>query len=310
MGFFLVFLRSSRAYAKVHKKTGNQIILNIVKPFIFLFYTVLSAPVLLKRRVTVPSISIFITSRCTLRCRDCSNMIPYYDTPSDVRLEEIKQHMLNFLEGIDMLYNISIIGGEPFLYDELGSLLDFLLMQEKIKYIKIITNGTLLPREEWLSALKSDRVNVVISNYKYSYKLEECFGILNDHGIDTTVLKEDNQWLELGGVYYRSYTHNQLKRRFYSCPMRVCKILIHGRLYVCGRSATSDNLGFIPCSNKHGSMEYIDLTKSDSKRIRNDIRKLFQVQSLTACNYCNGVTATTKYITPAIQCNGTIRPEL
>ena len=131
MGVRLAFLRSSMAYSKIRDKTESRIIRNIAKPLIFLFYMCMSIPVLLRLRVTIPAISLFITSRCNLRCEGCSNMIPSYKNPSDTALDELKAHTMNLLEGVDKIYRISVVGGEPFLFSDLGILVDFFNFSEK-----------------------------------------------------------------------------------------------------------------------------------------------------------------------------------
>ena len=300
IGFELALLRSSDAYSKIRDKTGNRIIRNIVKPFIFLFYMCMSIPVFLRLRITVPAVSLFITSRCSLRCKDCSNMIPSYETPSDTTLDELKTYTLNVLEGVDALYRASIVGGEPFLFDDLGKLVDFLTSQKKIRSVKIFTNGTLLPKAEWLSPFKNKKAFVFVSNYEHSSKFNECIKILNENGVKTYAADKEQKWIDMGGIYDRGYTYSQAKKLFRSCPMRVCKLLAKGSLYVCGRSTAADSLGFIPCSNSDKTVEKVDLTKSDPPRIRREIRKLFKVKTLTACNYCNGGS---NYILPATQCS-------
>ena len=311
LGFGLALSRAAYVYSIVREKNNNKIIQTILKAFLFLVYTVLSIPVFLRLRVIVPSISLFITSRCTLRCKDCSNMIPYYESPYDANLDEMKRYILNFLEGVDVLYRATIIGGEPFLFNELGSLLEFLISQKKVRQIKVVTNGTLLPRKEWLNLLKNKKVRVVISNYgKYSFKLTECINILNENSVKTIIKQEDLRWISLGDVYYHGYTHNQLKNLYNHCPMRRCKLFIGGKLYVCGRSAASDDLGLIPSTNNNRTVESIDLTNSDPSRIRRDIRRIFNVKYLTSCNYCDGTMGVNKYVSPAIQYKGTRVPDI
>ena len=150
-----------------------------------------------------------------------------------------------------------------------------------------------------MPTFKNKKISVLVANYEYSSKFNECIKILNENGVKTYAADRVQKWIDMGGIYDRGYTYSQVKKLFRSCPMRSCKLLTKGNLYVCGRSASSNSLGIIQCSNSDETIEKVDLTKSDPHRIRRDIRKLFQVRALTACNFCDGGS---NYILPAAQC--------
>ena len=42
-----------------------------------------------ERNFAIPRISIIVTTRCSLRCEGCSQLIPCYEKPYDISMEEI-----------------------------------------------------------------------------------------------------------------------------------------------------------------------------------------------------------------------------
>ncbi|MBQ7544082.1 MAG: 4Fe-4S cluster-binding domain-containing protein [Synergistaceae bacterium] len=64
---------------------------------------------------------------CSYKCRDCGNFAPY--SPSKFMrysFEELSGWMTMLAESVDSIRIVQIQGGEPFLYSELGKLIQFL----------------------------------------------------------------------------------------------------------------------------------------------------------------------------------------
>ncbi len=57
-----------------------------------------------------------ITSRCTLRCKDCANLIPFYANPADTDTDRIIKDIDDFLSNVDRVYRFAVMGGEAFLH--------------------------------------------------------------------------------------------------------------------------------------------------------------------------------------------------
>lgn len=104
------------------------------------------------------NLMINITERCNLTCKHC------YITEknqTDMELNKLLQLVRNFydLQGIRLI----LTGGEPFLYDELKSLLQKLtdIPLQKV----LLTNGILIPKQgqEIIDLLKSNHFEVFVS---------------------------------------------------------------------------------------------------------------------------------------------------
>ncbi len=61
----------------------------------------------------VKSLDVVLTERCSLKCVDCSNLMQYYEKPIGAEVEVLVQTLRNFLETVDHVSELRLIGGEP-----------------------------------------------------------------------------------------------------------------------------------------------------------------------------------------------------
>jgi len=93
------------------------------------------------------SVDIIITERCSLKCRDCSNLMQYYKKPKDCNIEELLQSIDVFCDIIDEVNEFRVIGGEPFMNKEFHLIIKRLIDEPKVHKIVIYTNGTIVPKK-------------------------------------------------------------------------------------------------------------------------------------------------------------------
>ena len=199
---------------------------------------------------TIVHLDVVITECCTLRCRDCSNLMQYYKKPANLDEEEVITCLRRLLRSVKVS-QLKILGGEPFVCQKkLVRLLEYLREEasDRIGRIDIITNGTIVPSDECLQALKADpKVTVVFSNYgELSSKLEEFSSAAERRGIRYDIV-EDEFWWDFGDLDPREEPGRRTQHRYDGCySRRLCTTLYRGKLYVCPRQAHAVNLGIIP----------------------------------------------------------------
>lgn len=112
-------------------------------------------------------VNINITDQCTLRCRDCSLLIPYYKTKKQYPLPEVLDGINKLFQIVDYVQEVHLIGGEPLLYPELSELISEIGKQyrHKIGEFAIATNGTITPSREICQAAQKHKVFFTISDY-------------------------------------------------------------------------------------------------------------------------------------------------
>lgn len=125
------------------------------------------------QRFNIRFVSIDVTNKCTLNCRYCCVLMPYQkpyaqrNFNTNVMIKAIDK----LIDCVDFIPEMSIIGGEPFLNENLKNLL-LDLNQDKYKRkvgsFLISTNGTVVPDLETIEAIKKlgNNIYLYISSYK------------------------------------------------------------------------------------------------------------------------------------------------
>ncbi len=251
-----------------------------------------------KNSLSLKSVDAVVTEGCTLKCKDCSNLMQYYEEPANTHLETLIESTKNILSSIDRVFEWRILGGEPFIFKELGSYLDFLAAERKIKKIIIYTNGTIKPKQGLVEKIKASNAIVDISNYgELSRNVSGLTQVLSEY--DVPFALKDPKWTDSGRVTPKQRLKDtELETRFFNCCTRDVITLLHGHVYRCPFSANLMNL----------SEKFID--ESDRVYVgfnaRSDIRemliKLYKTKRfLSACDNCNGRDYTTPFVETAIQ---------
>lgn len=237
-------------------------------------------------------LEIPITTRCSLRCKNCSNLIPCYKKPRDYNLDMLKKSIDSFLECINKIVFVRVLGGEPFLSKDLTEILKQLIDSNKVQRIEVVTNGTQVPKDkQLLNVLKNDRVVVCISEYPIvnPAKLIET---LDKNGISYRIDKMAF-WMDYGNVKKRNKSKKELIKQYSRCNS-VCKSLVNGQLHLCPRSSHGTDLGII----KNNEDDYLDLLDDsislEEKKKR--MNKLFKRKYITACDYCDYGTSKCKKV--------------
>lgn len=229
-----------------------------------------------------------VTLRCSLRCKNCSSMIPHFSHPADYKIQDLLQYMDRLFDSVDRIQIFRILGGEPFLYPDLDLVIEKALSCPKIRSIDIVTNGTVLPSRDILSKYKNDpRLAIYISDYgTYSTQKQKIIDLCDEVGM-RYILKTSKEkiWLDYGDLKCRERNNPSLIKQMRHCRM-LCRSFLDGRLYFCPRASFGTKLG-IP----DYPAEYVDFKKeSDKKTLRRQIFELNQRSWLTACNYCDSGT--------------------
>ncbi|MCR4689483.1 MAG: radical SAM protein [Saccharofermentans sp.] len=236
---------------------------------------------------TLLHLDLVITECCSLKCRDCSNLMQYYCKPENLKTEDVLSDLTKLLSAV-RVEELKILGGEPFVNQKgLLAVLEFLAGSEgnKVGKINIITNGTIIPGEDVLEAIKREpKAYITFSNYgKLSAKQDEFILICKDLGISYVVLDEDFYWLDFGRVSEYKESDEFVQRQYKNCYNRKnCMTLYKGRLYVCPRQAHGTSLGLIPDTEG----DFVALDKPEVELKKAVIGLVNRQYPITACRYC------------------------
>jgi|GEM_PF-2193923 len=143
-----------------------------------------------------------ITTRCTLNCRDCMQYLPYRQK-EDVPIEILKRDLKVLFEQVSFVGEISIIGGEPFLYKYLGLLLEHIgeNCSKNTGSLVITTNGMVVPDTRILEWCRRLEVFVSVSDYSDTLPQTEDKVILLENAAKKAGVKIERKcwnWVDPG----------------------------------------------------------------------------------------------------------------
>lgn len=255
---------------------------------------------------------IAITQKCTLKCKLCGGYIPYYSNPEHFDYMNIKKTIDNYFKLVDHVGDFSITGGEPLMHPDLLKIIKSVLnYKNQINKLLILTNGTILFKDDILKILEEnkEKCQITISNYgEISTEVDKIVNILSKKGITYRVINYSGEDIFCDGwVDYREhkqlhFTQEEIDQKGRACAVRSghCNFYImNGEMHSCGRSYRRMELGIIPRDKN----EYVDLLDDSLLEIekKKTILKIYNSISGTSCAYCGGLCKDSKRYIPAEQ---------
>lgn len=237
-------------------------------------------------KIDIPQIEFNITTKCSLRCKHCSNFIPQLqgDEHCPISIEEFKSQLNNLLKPVNKVKNLLLLGGEPLLVKNIEEYLEFAVSKNKVEKVWIVTNGTLLLSEKLIETAKKYRNKTVIwlSNYskneelKPKLKHDKILEQLKNANLDYDYVKDLN-WGYTSPIGRNELRKNS-KEYFQECSNN-CVAVFGGKVYVCPRAGVFDLKGIYTPQDS----ETIDLNQKVSKK---QLKEFYSKESFSACNYC------------------------
>ena len=244
-------------------------------------------------RLTVPSMDLMITERCSMKCRDCSNLMQYYEHPENADVAA----MLGWLDALharmDEIYEYRVIGGEPFMHKELHTVVSHICAQPKVRQVSIFTNATILPRENQWAAFTHPKVRFYITEYDLSRQLAPLRAALDARGI-AYVSERANGWTDCASLKKHDRTQAENEALWTACCAKNLATLADGRLYRCPFAANAAKLRAVPDYRE----DYLMVETAGREEVRAFLRDKTMIQT---CDHCNGRSYGDKVIEPALQ---------
>jgi len=251
------------------------------------------------------SIDLIITERCSLRCRDCSNLMQYYERPRDCGIEMLLKSIDNFCLAIDEVMDFRVIGGDAFMNKEWPIIVKRLTDEPKAKRVVVYTNGTIVPNEKDIPYLMKDKVLIIVTDYgALSKKLAQLKQALEKDRIAYYILNV-TEWLDCAAIKPHNRSASRNKEIYKACCAKNMATLSDGKLFRCTYAANAARLSAVPDYKN----DYIDLFQEplDAAGIlktKNKVRGyLLDKAYLETCDYCNGRPLSGYEVKPAIQAN-------
>ena len=261
-----------------------------------------------RNKVHLLELHTSVTTRCTLKCKNCNMFMPYHKTTVDYSFEQIKKEIDLLFSYVDYIHIYEWVGGEPFLNEELVDILKYICENYggRIGRLGLITNGTVLPRnKEIWEILRKNKIWLSISDYshrvEYGLRLKTFIDTLEEN--DIKYAKMDlSKWKDYGfPVTPRNYVNTR-------SHMLSCNPMFQGyndfKLYYCHVSWAAEKGGLYSLQES----DYLDLlnVSCDKEIMRRDILRYslaeMEEKTLSLCRYCGGCSSENKvYVDAAIQ---------
>ena len=244
-------------------------------------------------------VDLVLTTKCSLRCKECANLMQYYEKPYDVDKNSVFKAVEEFIKYVDEIEKITLIGGEPFLARDLEEIILFLKKIPKVRKIQIFTNGTIVPSKALLKTLAEQKVEIIVSDYgNVSRNKHQLKDICKAIGVLCYLKTEDLQWGYVGDMHKRNRDHKALIKQFKKCNNH-CRTILNGKLFYCPRAAHGMDLKIVSTPDRN----YINLLEKDrvdKTKIKNFV---YSLNGFAACDYCNYGTDEMIAIKPGVQMN-------
>jgi MoaA/NifB/PqqE/SkfB family radical SAM enzyme len=217
----------------------------------------------------------------------------YYEEPKNISFEEIVKDFDDLTSKVSHIFEIRLIGGEPFMNKDIYKILEYLFSKSNFSKVVVYSNAMIPIKEENVKILKDKRLVFSMTNYgnlaKNTPKVVEQLDRL---GIAYR-LHEPENWTDSGVIHDFKRSQNGLEKIFEDCCGKNLLTLSMGKIYRCPFAANADRLNAIPPNE----LNYVSVENS-SEMIKKYTR---EIKYLPACNYCKGRSFDSPSIEPAIQ---------
>ena len=245
------------------------------------------------KKLFLKSIDIIITERCSLKCKDCSNLMQYYLNPINVLYKEIFHDFQILINNVDHIYEVRLIGGEPFMNKDIYKIIEEISKNEKLSRIVVYTNATIPLKHEYIEILKNNKVVFSVTTYgELSKNTKKVIDFLKKNKIPYRDHPPEN-WTDCGVIYDFKRKKSEMKQLFDACCGKNLLTVTNGKLYRCPFVANAERLNAIP-KNSQNSVN----VKDSRKKIK---KYTTQIDYIPACNYCMGRSYDAPKIKPAVQ---------
>lgn len=235
----------------------------------------------------IEKLQLQITDKCSLRCKDCSNMMQYYENPKNYSYKSLIDEINKLTNTFDYINQISLLGGETFMHKDIFKIIQYLCTKENIHNIRILTNGTICPNEKDIQQLDKTKVSFQISNYGiHSKNIDKLCNMLERNKISYRKF-ELYSWYKYECLPYQNLNVDQLEYMFSHCVAQdFCSFMLHGKIFRCPRAANMYNLEVIP-NEKSDFIDLMSIESVDDIKIKLN-KFLYDKKYINECQYCSG----------------------
>jgi len=247
--------------------------------------------------LVVKHIDVVITEQCSMKCRDCANLMQFYSRPKNSDTDLLFKSVDRLMQCVDHLYEFRVIGGDPFMNKEIYKIINKFVKYKNVDNVVIYTNARIVPKEENLNCLKNKKVRLQITNYSDSQAVLTHPSLVAQHDEIVKLLSSNNikfvsekvtKWDDIGILKFIKETPTQTSNKFMDCCANDLFSLLNGVLYKCPVSAHGTNLKAFSFDPNYDGVDLVD-EKISLKNLKKKLIDFYHNNKyVTACTYCKG----------------------
>lgn len=248
-------------------------------------------------QVYFSSISFLPSTACNLNCRNCLNFNPFAKQFYVREWEDLVKDVDLFFSCVDRIMLFHISGGEPMIYKHTADLVTYIDKNygDRIDTLRMVTNGTIVPKDEMLQKLAKCRLEITVDDYReavpqFADRFDQLTRKLDEYHIKYYINKADS-WIDLAPerTDYSHWSEEQLEKHRESCSQS-WQELRDGKLYSCNYAAYATVAGI---AGEQDLEEVYDLTDFvvEKKKELVEFRLGYTTKGYTNfCKKCRGFT--------------------
>ena len=248
-------------------------------------------------KLNLYSLDFVITERCSLRCRECCNLMQYYSSPKDFSFRELQDELMRVVNLYHSIFELRIIGGEPFMNRAMSDILRYAAQFKSINSICIYTNASIMPSEEMINMI-SECGNIWFSISNYGNLSKHLHSLINELKRNNIYYQITNDiWTSCSSFEKHCRSDEENRLVYESCCVRDSVTLLGGKIYPCPFIANGINLRALPKESNN----FVDIMGEDVGSIKKMLKKLHMQESYSLCDYCKGrpeIPWEKDYVTP------------
>jgi len=231
---------------------------------------------------TIDNCDLKITDACTMRCKFCVNLLDYMPERKGLDYESVVRTLTNFIDKVDFVRRLPLMGGEPFTYPHLEKLLRYIaahtVFSEKVGLMYLYSNATIVPEDSVMQAIKDAGVYVSVTCYpKIQSQIVEVVRKLNRFDIPYRVIVSTDNWQNMSSILDEKVP----KDASYHCTATNCPAIEDGRFYKCEFLLQAQKLEAIPFDERN-FLTIDTMTRESLAEYRASVPP--------GCDYCRGLT--------------------
>jgi len=256
--------------------------------FMYVNFFIAFSHYFVQNKVMLPKVTSCITTRCTLKCKDCNMFIPYHTKHEDIPHKDLVSDLDLLFSRVDYVQWFTILGGEPLLHRDLNKYIRYLeKYADRIAEIVIDINGSVVPSDSLLEyAGRLGNIRIMVNNYKlgesYNKRYFETVDKLKLSGVSYTLREYEWNLFKRDDAILDS---NELQEHYIRCNQPFIAFQ-NKRLYACHLSWSTSTCGLgnddpqdyldFSCN----SMDSFDIVKAGLGHLQRGYASL--------CAVCNG----------------------